>query len=58
MQIQITSTEKITDAGGVPCRVWNGVHEDENQEEFERELKAQLPPASTTRFVDLRKVLS
>lgn len=74
MKITITATEKLTDVGGVPVRLWHGVTESgtkclvfvhriavdetENAEQFERELKEQMPPRSATRFVDLRHILT
>ena len=60
MNIEITSTDKITRLDGVPVRVWEGITErgvpcllfvhrlavkDQcNVEEFDRELEAKLPP--------------
>ena len=70
MKITITPTEKLTELEGVRVRVWEGVTErgakclvfvpriavptDQPNEEFERELAEQLPPA---RFIDLRHIL-
>lgn len=58
MQIQIESTDQLTELDGVPCRVWNGttaagvpclvfvhriaVSNDENQQQFDAELR-QVP---------------
>lgn len=60
MKLTIVATEKLTHMDGVPVRVWEGVTESgvkclvfvhriavsnsENAEQFERELKEQLPP--------------
>lgn len=62
MQIQIESTEMITNFQGVPVRVWKGVtangveckvfvhrlavHKEQDTAEFERELAEKLPPAN------------
>ena len=70
MLLQIQSTEKITECGGVPCRVWTGttpggvpcivfvhriaVANAVDQTQFERELVEQMAPA---RYVPLRNVL-
>lgn len=70
MKITIESTNKLTHFDGVPVRVWMGttesgvqchvfvhriaVREDQNAEQFERELKEQLPAGQV---FDLRHVL-
>lgn len=70
MQIQIESTDVITEIDGVPVRVWEGVtesgkkckvfvhrlavHVDEDAAEFDRELEEQLPPG---RRIPLSQVL-
>ena len=70
MKMEITSTDKITHLEGVPARVWEGVTENgtkcflfvhriavrnsDDCEQFERELREQLPPG---RVFDLREVL-
>lgn len=70
MKITITSTDQLTTMEGVPVRVWEGITEsgiackvfvhrlavgiDKTADEFERELREQLPPG---RVIDLRKVL-
>lgn len=70
MNITITSTDQLTHMDGVPVRVWNGVtekgvrckvfvhriavHESADAEQFDRELKEELPPG---RVIPLRNVL-
>lgn len=70
MKLTIEATEKFTHVDGVHVRVWDGVteqgtkcivfvhriavHNSENADQFERELKEQLPPV---RVFDLRHVL-
>ena len=70
MKITMESTEQLAYADGVASRVWNGVTEQgtkcvvfvhriavqnsENTEQFERELKEQLPPG---RVINLRYIL-
>lgn len=60
MKIQIEATDKLTTIDGVPVRLWEGVtadgtpckvfvhrvavREDQDQTQFERELREQLPP--------------
>lgn len=72
MKITIESTEKLTDLGGVRVRLWEGVteagskcyvfvhriavHRDQDAEQFDRELKEQMPPGAD-RVFDLRHIL-
>jgi hypothetical protein len=60
MEIMITATDQITTIDGVPVRLWEGVlpsgvrckvfvhriavSNREDQSEFDRELKEQMPP--------------
>jgi hypothetical protein len=70
MKITIEATEKLTKIDGVPVRLWHGLTEtgarcevfvhliavpkQENAEQFERELREQIPPGA---FFDLRHIL-
>jgi hypothetical protein len=70
MKLTIEATDKLTQMDGVAVRVWTGrtesgipctvfvhriaVSNSENSEQFDRELKEQLPPGRT---FDLRQVL-
>jgi hypothetical protein len=70
MKITIESTDQVTHMDGVRVRVWNGVTEhgarclvmihrlvvdpNQNAEQFDRELREQLPPG---RVIDLRHIL-
>ena len=70
MKMTIEATDQLTDLDGVPVRVWHGlteggapcivfvhriaVHNDVDAEQFDRELRAEMPPGH---FVDLRKIL-
>lgn len=61
MSITITSTDQTTTIAGVPVRLWEGVtsdgvpcrvfvhrmavHNNDDSTKFEKELRAQLPPA-------------
>ena len=70
MKITIEATGDLTCIDGVPVRVWRGetdggvvclvmvhrvvVRADDDTQQFERELKEQLPPG---RHVDLRYIL-
>jgi hypothetical protein len=70
MEIMIKATETLTTLDGVPCRLWEGitaggvackvfvhrvaVHKDADSEQFERELKEQLPPGQ---YIPLRMIL-
>ena len=70
MKITMEATAALTRLDGVPVRLWEGVteqgtkckvfvhriavHNDENAEDFERELQEQLPPGS---MIELRHIL-
>lgn len=70
MQIQIVSTDQLTELDGVPVRAWKGttasgiechvfvhriaVAKDEDCSQFENELKEQIPPG---RAVPLEMIL-
>ncbi len=70
MKLTIEATDQLTQIDGVPVRVWTGrtvsgipctvfvhriaVSNAENSEQFDHELKEQLPPG---RFFNLRQVL-
>lgn len=70
MKIQIEATDKLTTIDGVPVRLWEGltsagtkckvfvhliaVHHAEDSDQFDRELKEQLPPGNA---VSLRNIL-
>lgn len=73
MKITIENTEKIVTLNGVPARIWEGetqsgirchayitriaVAEDQDQEQFERELKEQKAPSAEIAAIPLRLVL-
>jgi hypothetical protein len=62
MQVTLTNTTQIVTLNGVPARIWEGttstgirvhafitgiaVHNDDNQEQFERELLHVTPPTA------------
>lgn len=65
MRLQIESTEKLTTLDGVPVRMWKGVTDQgvecfvfvhriaapaESAEEFDRQLREELPPGRMTPF--------
>lgn len=70
MQITMTATDKLTNIDGVPVRLWEGetnlgtkckifvhriaVHKDEDADQFEKELKEQMPFGQV---FDLRHIL-
>lgn len=70
MQITMTATDKLTHIDDVPVRLWEGetnlgtkckifvhriaVHKGEDADQFEKELKEQMPPGQV---FDLRHIL-
>lgn len=73
MEIHLHQTSKIVELNGVPARVWDGttasgipvhayitriaVHNDEQHEEFERELLAQRAPSEAVQAIPLRLII-
>lgn len=73
MRIILESTTKIVEVNGVPARIWEGatqsgiplhayvtrvaVADDENQEDFERELQEHRAPSPAIEAIALKVVL-
>jgi hypothetical protein len=73
MKMTIESTTRIVNAGGIDCRVWEGVTErgvrvqaliprvaalaDQDLSQFEAELSEQKPPSAATQAFPLRMIL-
>ena len=73
MKITLESTTKIVEMNGVPARVWEGVTDkgikvhayitfvacgiNENQDEFQQDLKEQKPPSPEVAAIPLRLFL-
>jgi hypothetical protein len=73
MKITLTSTTKVVELNGVPARIWEGttesgiavhafvtrlaVDKDENQEEFQRELREHAAPSAAMDVYPLRMII-
>lgn len=71
--LDVESTDKIVTLNGIPARIWEGetdsgikchcfitriaARENENLEQFERELKSQRAPSSDVQAIPARLVL-
>ena len=67
MKISLESTTRLVDINGVPARIWEGMtdggvrcyaaitriaaHNDDDNSEFERDLREHAPPSSAAEIV-------